>query len=183
MTRLQARAVAFDLAVELSAGGTARLPDDDGLIAWFGGQRRPRAGDQLQLDGRHLARRSPAARVRAGLVVVSDPPLAPAVSVVDHLAAVTSRSAAAELLTEVPRLDGRADDPAGVLSGGERRLLGWARALLLHPAAVVLDRAATGLDSEALAWATRQVERWRATGCVALVRPGREAEAAWLASP
>jgi Fe-S cluster assembly ATPase SufC len=69
-----------------------------------------------------------------------------------------------------------------VLSGGERRLLGWARVLLLEPAAVVLDRAATGLDSDALVWATAQVARWRAGGCVALVRPGRDAEAAWVGS-
>lgn len=186
MTRLEVRAAAFDLAVELAAGGAARLPDDDGVIAWLAGHRRgrahPRAGDRLQLDGRDLDRRSPAARVRAGLIVVGDPPIAPAVSVVDHLAAVTSRSTAAELLADVPRLAGRADDPAGVLSGGERRLLGWARALLLSPSAVVLDRAATGLDADALAWATDRVERWRAAGCVALVRPGREAEAAWAAT-
>lgn len=182
MTRLQVRAAGFDLAVELAAGGAARLPDDDGVIAWLAGHRRAHGGDQLQLDGRHLRRRSPAARVRAGLVVIGDPPIAPAVSVVDHLAAVTSRSAAVELLADVPRLAGRADDPAGVLSGGERRLLGWARALLLRPSAVVLDRAATGLDTDALDWASDRVERWRAAGCVALVRPGREAEAAWVAT-
>ncbi|MEX0834902.1 MAG: hypothetical protein WD010_02345, partial [Nitriliruptor sp.] len=68
-----------------------------------------------------------------------------------------------------------------ILSGGERRLLGWARAVLLEPRTVVLDRAGTGLDATALRWATDQVLRWRADGVVALVRVGRAEEVAWTA--
>lgn len=190
MTRLHARvhleeAAAgtgvTELALDLGAGAAAVLPDRDELVAWLGGQRRRHTGDELRVDGRRLTRRSPAARVRAGLVVLGDPPVAPTVSLLDHLAAVTSRHAARELLAGVPRLAGRGGDPAGVLSGGERRLLGWARARLLDPSVVVLDRAATGLDADALRWANDQVARWRASGTVALVRVGRTEEAAWVA--
>lgn len=190
MTLLSARAHAtppgergtgVDLDLELPPGGAAVLPDRDDVVAWFGGHRRPAAGDELRVAGRRLTHRSPAARVRAGLIVVGDPPLAPAVSVVDHLAAATSRDAALALLEEIPRLAGRGEDPAGVLSGGERRLLGWARAVLLAPRVLVLDRAATGLDADAVTWAGEQVRRWRTAGVVALVRVGRPEESVWAA--
>lgn len=170
---------AHEFELDLVAGAAARLPDHDDVVRWLGGRRRASPGDELHLDGRRLTHRSPAARVRAGLVVVGDPPLAPAVTLVDHLAAATSRRTARTLLAEVPRLAGRGDDPAGELSGGERRLLGWARAILLEPAVVVLDRAGSGLDAGALGWAQGQVARWRADGCVTLVRVGRAEELAW----
>lgn len=182
MTRLRVRAhldTSAPWELTLAAGAATQLPDRDAVVAWLAGHRRARHDDVLEVDGRQLTRRSPARRVRAGVVVVSDPPLAPTVSVADHLAAVTSRARAHRLLADVPRLAGRDDDPAGVLSGGERRLLGWARAILLRPTVVVLDRAATGLDTDALRWAGAQVGRWRATGAVALVRVGRAEEAAW----
>jgi ABC-type branched-subunit amino acid transport system ATPase component len=169
------------LDLRLERGDTATLPDVDAAIAWFAGPRGSRHGEVLEVDGRDLRRRSTASRVRAGLVVVSDPPLAPAVSVRDHLAAATSTSTATATIAQVPHLGERGDDPTGVLSGGERRLLGWARALLLTPRVVVLDRAATGLDAEAVAWATAQVERWRDDGVCVLVRVGRAEERPWVA--
>lgn len=185
MTRLRAVRLpapggpgALDLRLE--PGGAAMLPDEDAATAWLGGPGGPRRGEVLEVDGRDLRRRSTAARVRAGLVVVGDPPLAPAVSVRDHLAAATSTSAATASLGRVPHLARRGGDPAGVLSGGERRLLGWARALLLAPRVVVLDRAATGLDAEAVAWACEQVDRWRGEGVCVLVRAGRAEERAWV---
>lgn len=167
------------LDLTLDAGGAARLPDADDPVAWFAGGVPASRGDRLVVDGRSLVRRSPAARVRAGLLVVGDPPLASAVSVRDHLAAATTTQMADGLLAAVPRLAGRGGDPAGVLSGGERRLLGWARALLLAPRVIVLDRAGTGLDADALAWATAQVDRWRGDGVTVLVRVGRDEEQRW----
>jgi ABC-type branched-subunit amino acid transport system ATPase component len=169
------------LDLQLAPGEAATLPDGDGPVAWLAGSGGSRRGEVLEVDGRDLRRRSTAARVRAGVVVVGDPPLAPAVSVRDHLAAVTSPSAATALLAQVPHLAARGTDPAGVLSGGERRLLGWARALLLTPRVVVLDRAATGLDTGSVTWATAQVDRWRGDGVCVLVRAGRAEERPWAA--
>lgn len=179
MSRLVAHAHTLGLDLRIDAGDAAVLPDDDGVIGWFAGRRPPDRGDRLDLDGRRLVRRGPAARVRAGLVVIDDPVLAPAVSVADHLAAASSPSRASTTLAATPRLAGRDRDPAGVLSGGERRLLGWARAVLLEPRVVVLDRAGTGLDDDALAWTIARVAAWRATGTTVLVRAGRAEEAAW----
>jgi ABC-type branched-subunit amino acid transport system ATPase component len=183
--RLPARGTPEDpgaLDLTLGPGEAAALPGGDAVVAWLAGAGRRHRGEVLTVDGRDLRRRSTAARVRAGLVVVGDPPLAPAVSVRDHLAAATSTSAATALLGQVPHLAERGDDPAGVLSGGERRLLGWARALLLTPRVVVLDRAATGLDTRAVAWASAQVARWRGDGVCVLARVGRAEEHAWVTS-
>lgn len=188
MTRLVVRRTVFygardrdgdQLDLDLGPGDAAVLPDDDRTVRWLAGYERSRPGDELRLGPHRLTRRRPAARVRAGLVMLGDPPVAPSVTLRDHLAAVTSTAAAADLLARTPRLAGRAGDPAGVLSGGERRLLGWARTVLLEPSAVVLDRAGTGLDADAVRWAGEQVGRWRTAGTVVLVRVGRTEELDW----
>jgi ABC-type branched-subunit amino acid transport system ATPase component len=198
--RLVARAPALGLRLDLAAGEAIRLdelldgPHPDAprgaggplapaAVAWFRGVAPRRRGDRLVVDGRSVTRRGSAARVRAGLVAVTETPVAPAVSVRDHLAAVTTRARADAVLGEVPRLAGRGGDPAGVLSGGERRLLSWARAVLLTPKVVVLDGAATGLDPDATSWASDRVERWRREqGVVILVVPRRAEEARWVAT-
>lgn len=165
----------------LPPGAIAALPSDDATLPrWLAGHVRAAAGDHLVVDGRELRRHSTAGRVRRGVVLIGDVEVAAEVSVRDHLAARTSPARATSVLHEVPRLAGRDHDPAGVLSGGERRLLAWARAALLAPRVVVLDRAGTGLDAAALAWADARIERWRAHGAVVLVRAGRSEERRWV---
>lgn len=114
-------------------------------------------------------------------MTIGDVRVAPEVSVTDHLAARTARREAAAAIDAVPRLADRRHVAAGVLSGGERRLLAWARAVMLHPRVVVLDRAGTGLDPDALAWATEQLRAWRASGVAVVIRPGRVEERRWVA--
>jgi ABC-type branched-subunit amino acid transport system ATPase component/ABC-type branched-subunit amino acid transport system permease subunit len=172
--RLHLDVPAIDLSV--AAGEVVELPDDDRVVAALLGTG---AGD-VALDGRPLRRRAPAGRVRAGLGVVAGVEVAPDVSVADHLGAVVPLDEARRLLASVPGLAERADHPAGVLSGGERRLLAWLVATARQPLAVVLDRAGTGLDADALRWASQQVGRWREVGVAVLVRPGREEERRWL---
>lgn len=101
-------------------------------------------------------------------------------AVLDHLAAVEPPDAARRRLRATPALAERAADPAGVLSGGERRLLGWLVAAATDPRAVVLDRAGTGLDATALAWAHATVDRWLGAGAAVVVRPGRAEEHRWV---
>jgi branched-chain amino acid transport system permease protein len=177
--RLHLDAPDLDLDLSLAAGEVVELPDDDRAVAALTGTGR----GELTLDGRSLRRRGPAGRVRAGLAVVAGVEVAPDVSVVDHLGAVVRLDEARRSLARVPGLAARADHPAGVLSGGERRLLAWLVAVVRDPRVVVLDRAGTGLDPAALDWATGQVGRWRAAGVVVLVRPGRAEERRWLTGP
>lgn len=169
----------IDLA--LAAGVVHRLPDDGATVAAFE-DAEPGRAHRIALDGRPVAHLGRARRVRAGLVVVGRPELAGDVTVRDHLAAVVRPRRADRLLGQVPQLAIRAADPAGVLSGGERRLLGWLAAIAAAPRCLVLDAAGTGLDADRLGWAHGAIDTLAAAGSVVLVRVGRAEEAAWVAT-
>lgn len=176
--RLEARLHLPDgvLDVAVAAGDVVAIPADAvGALA----DRRDRR-DRIRLDGRRLDRRGTAGRVRGGLALVTQAVVAPDVAVRDHLAAVTSRRRAAELVADSPLLRGRGADAAGVLSGGERRVLSVLRAAATDPRVVVLDGAGEGLDGRSLAWVGGWIERWRSAGVGVLVRPGRPEERRWL---
>lgn len=163
------------------AAGEVRLLDPDEtapvLAAVLG--TGPRAAT-VHVAGRRVRGRSLAARVRRGLAVVSGAPVAADVNVADHLAAVVGARGARALLADAPLLAGRGDDPAGVLSGGERRVLAWLRAQAIDPQAVLLDRAGEGLDASTLQWTERVVARWARADVAVLVRVGRDEERAWV---
>lgn len=174
---LAGRDAPFD--VEVRPGDAALVEERDVVAALV---RRRDARDRIHLGDDRLDRRSPAGRVRAGLASVLEATVAADVPVRDHLAVVVGRRRADALLGESPLLADRGDDPAGVLSGGERRVLAWLRVRAVDPRAVVLDGAGAGLDDEALAWAGRQVQQWRDDGVPLVVRPARAEERQWCAS-
>lgn len=168
-----------DLDLEVVGGGTCRVGPE--VVAVLLGEDRGR-DHVITVEDRRVDGMSPAARVRAGLVAVTgDAPVAEEVTVRDHLGAVAPLDRVAGVLARAPLLSGRGGAPAGVLSGGERRVLAWLRARLLTPVVLLLDAAGTGADSELLAWMGREVEAHRRRGAAVLVRPGRPEEEAWLA--
>lgn len=164
--------------VEVDAGEVVALSDDVAELVVDVVLGRDRRG-RVALDGRSVRGRGLAGRVRHGLAVVAGAPVAPDVTVHDHLAAVLGGRGATDVLAGAPLLIGRGPDPAGVLSGGERRVLAWLRARALAPRAVLLDRAGEGLDVDTIAWAGAVVATWAAEGVAVLVRPGRVEERAW----
>lgn len=179
---LSARLVLPEGVVEMEVERGGARPVTPAAVAALLGEDG-RDGHRITLAGRRLDGLDPAARVRAGLVAVrGDAPVAPEVSVRDHLGAVAPLRRVAPVLDGAPLLAGRGGLPAGVLSGGERRVLAWLRARLLAPVALVLDGAATGADEGTLAWMAHEVVTHRREGVAVLVRAGRPEERAWVAA-
>ena len=123
------------------------------LFALLAGLLPPSSGT-LSLDGQPLDPRSRALRARMG-VVFQEPSLDAKLTAAENLllgAALfrvpreEARRRVGSLLAAA-RLADRADDAAGKLSGGMRRRLEIARALVHRPEVLLLDEPTTGLDA------------------------------------
>lgn len=125
------------------------------LLSAIAGLVRTAAGS-VALDGRELGRLGPERRARAGVVLVAEGRgvLGP-MTVAENLelgAYPAGREARAQLAARTeeayelfPVLRERADQPAGVLSGGEAAMLVVARGLMSRPQILLLDEPALGL--------------------------------------
>jgi branched-chain amino acid transport system ATP-binding protein len=135
----------------------------------------PRLGEIL-LDGAPLHTRSPAAVIASGVVQVPQQGgLFGNLSVHDNLLLggylirrdrARLRRRVSELSEAFPILVERRDDKAADLSGGQRRIVEFARALVLEPTVVLLDEPTLGLDprtSEVVFETTQTINRMGAT--------------------
>lgn len=111
------------------------------LPAWKG---------EVAFDGRDISRRATQERVRAGIgYVPQEHSVFARLSVRDNLAvgslARKDASAVDRVLTIFPKLGQRLDQPAGTLSGGERKMLAIGRAMLGDPKLLLLDEPTEGV--------------------------------------
>ncbi|MBR0826679.1 ABC transporter ATP-binding protein [Bradyrhizobium manausense] len=112
------------------------------LPAWKG---------EVAFDGRDISRRRTEERVRAGIgYVPQEHSVFARLSVRDNLAvgSLSNKDAGAaveRVLTIFPKLGQRLDQPAGTLSGGERKMLAIGRAMLGDPKLLLLDEPTEGV--------------------------------------
>lgn len=187
--RYGSREVLRDVSFEVAAGEIVGLLGPNGagkstLFSVLAGLLRPSAG-ALLLDGEELASGARALRARTG-VVFQAPSLDAKLTAAENLVLggrlfgvprAEARRRAAALLADAGLAD-RAREPAGRLSGGMRRRLELARALVHRPSILLMDEPTAGLDAAAFRRAWEALHRLRRDeGLTALVATHQPDEA------
>jgi branched-chain amino acid transport system ATP-binding protein len=146
--------VLFDIALKVPPTGAVAVLGRNGvgkttLMKAIIGELPAMTG-QLSFDGRDVTRLPTERRVRLGLgYVPQEFSIFAQLSVRENLAVGNLRGrngAAVDEVVEIfPKLGQRLEQVAGTLSGGERKMLAIARALLLRPHVLLLDEPTEGV--------------------------------------
>lgn len=147
-----------EATIILGANGAGKTSLLRGIAGFWRTEHGAVTGGRVLFDGKDITRMAPGDVARAGIAIVPETKKVFALaSVEDNLRSVprvVSRQAFDALFETVlelfPILDERRSQQAGYLSGGERQMLGLARALLLNPRLLLIDEATLGLAPVAI---------------------------------
>jgi branched-chain amino acid transport system ATP-binding protein len=143
---------AGELVGVVGANGAGKSTLVNALLGWSRGA--PRVSGTVRLDGRDVSGLATHDRVKAGLLLIPEGKLVfGTMSVEENLLSVRPDPtepgrrtySVAEIYDLFPRLQERRRHLGAQLSGGERQMLGIARALRLGPKALLLDEPSIGL--------------------------------------
>jgi branched-chain amino acid transport system ATP-binding protein len=113
-------------------------------------------GGTIKIQGKDITRLSPNEKLKdAGIAyILQDASIFPEMTVEENMLMggflmnkqSQAKAAAEKVLAKYPRLAERRNQHAGVLSGGERRLLEISRALIMEPEVLLVDEPSIGLE-------------------------------------
>jgi branched-chain amino acid transport system ATP-binding protein len=165
-----------ELVGVVGSNGAGKSTLVNSLLGWSRGQ--PRIEGRVFLAGEDVSSLPSFARVRKGLLLIPEGKLVFAtMSVADNLRSVGGEAlpdgrraySIDEIYDLFPRLKERRDHLGAQLSGGERQMLGIARALRLGPSALLLDEPSIGLAPRLVSTVLQTVKDLAATGLAVLL--------------